>query len=116
MGHVTRVAVVLFAFTAHAEDSVFGADKALHFSASAGIAAAGYAGALLIRSPVEARLATAVGLALFAGVVKELIDVSTHGSPSALDLAWDVLGAATGATLAWLVDYLVTRWRESPAR
>ena len=118
IGHRARVtcAVLLVAGSARAEDSPLGADKALHFSACAGIAAAGYAGSWLIAQPVEARLGTAVGLALFAGVAKELLDIRGFGTPSTLDLAWDLAGAVVGASLAWLTDWLVTRWRESPAR
>jgi len=108
--------LVLSGSSARAEDSPLGADKALHFSACAGIAAAGYAGSWLISQPVEARLATGVGLALFAGVAKELLDMRGFGTPSTLDLAWDLAGAVAGASLAWLADWLVTRLRESPAR
>ncbi len=111
------VALLLFASGfAHAEDAPFGSDKALHFSACTGVAAAGYAGSWLIGEPVEGRLGTAVGLALFVGVAKELYDTRGFGTPSMLDLAWDLAGAATGAALAWLTDWLVTRLRESPAR
>ncbi|MBL8951473.1 MAG: hypothetical protein JNK82_11885 [Myxococcaceae bacterium] len=117
---MTRRAVVLVALCAAspalAEDQPLGSDKALHFTACTGIAAAAYAGSWLMGQPVEARLATGMGLALIAGVVKELYDVRGNGTPSMYDVAWDLAGAVTGTALAWLGDWLVTRWRESLAR
>lgn len=114
-------AALLIALTcstaASAEDQLFGADKALHFSASAAIAGGAYAGAALLGQPVEARLATACGLSLFAGVAKELLDSQGFGSPSPLDLAWDVVGTAVGVAIAWAIDRLFfSPPRESPAR
>jgi uncharacterized protein YfiM (DUF2279 family) len=100
------VVALTLACTAHAEDKPFGADKALHFSASAGIAGVAYLGAALIRQPTEGRLTIAIGCALFAGVAKELLDTQTHGDPSMLDLGWDLVGTLVGTGIAWLIDRL----------
>jgi putative lipoprotein len=104
---LTVAVVLLRALTARAADQPFGSDKALHFSVSVGLAGAAYAGtALLLRQPVEARLAAGVGLSLFAGVAKELADTQGFGDPSVLDLTWDVIGTCVGTALAWLIDQL----------
>ncbi|WNG49457.1 hypothetical protein F0U60_39050 [Archangium minus] len=96
-------------------DHWFGRDKALHFSVSAGLAGAGYAGgALLFESP-EARWLTGSGVALGAGVAKELYDAGRGSFFSLKDLTWDVLGTATGLGLSWAVDRLFFQ-REDSAR
>lgn len=100
---------VVVALALTAGDAPFGTDKALHFSASFAISAAAYAGAALTREPVEGRLAAAVGVALFAGAAKELLDTQTRGDFSLLDLGWDVAGAVTGAIVSWLVDRFVVQ-------
>ena len=85
-------------------------DKALHFDASAGLAAVGYA--VSAGWLVDARwkaIAVGGGVALAAGAGKELLD-ATHvfgGDPSWKDFAWDALGTAAGLALAWGVDLLV---------
>ncbi|MBK7860513.1 MAG: hypothetical protein IPJ65_18270 [Archangiaceae bacterium] len=100
--------VLLASSVACAEDDrPFAPDKALHFSVSVGLSAAAYAAAALLHQPVEVKLATAVGLSIFAGVAKELYDLQGFGDPSPLDLTWDLLGTAVGAFTAWLVDWLV---------
>lgn len=89
-------------------DPWFAPDKALHFSFSAGIAGLGYGGAALFTEDRNVRLAVGAGLALTAGVTKELLDLAGLGQPSWKDLAWDLAGTATGVLLSWLLDLLVT--------
>lgn len=96
-------------------DDWFGRDKALHYSVSAGLAGAGYAsGALLFEAP-EGRWLTGAGVALGAGVAKELYDAGRGSFFSTKDLTWDVLGTATGLGLSWAVDRLFFS-REDTAR
>jgi putative lipoprotein len=90
-------------------DPWLGRDKALHFGASALIAGGGYAGASLATEDARARLAVGGGLALGAGVAKELWDASGHGDASLRDLTWDVVGTATGLAVAATIDWLVGR-------
>ncbi|MFL5354969.1 YfiM family protein [Archangium sp.] len=87
-------------------DDWFGPDKALHFSVSAGLAGVGYAGGALLFEAPEARWLTGAGVALGAGVAKELYDAGRGSFFSAKDLTWDVLGTATGLGLSWAVDRL----------
>lgn len=88
-------------------DRWFGRDKALHFGASAALAAAGYGAAVLAFEDRSARLFTGAGLALTLGIAKELDDLSGHGTPSWKDLTWDAIGAATGLAVAYVVDRFV---------
>lgn len=85
-------------------DEWFGADKALHFGASAGLAVGGYAASALVFEDRSARLAVGASLALTLGVAKELNDLAGHGNPSWKDLAWDVVGTVTGLAVAYVVD------------
>ncbi|MBX7099589.1 MAG: hypothetical protein K1X89_17870 [Myxococcaceae bacterium] len=103
------LALTLASATIH--DDWLGSDKPLHFSATAGIALAGYAGARLVFK-AEAPLAAGLGAlaALTAGVAKELLDLGRYGYSSPKDLAWDVLGTVTGTVLAVLVE----RWLFAP--
>lgn len=89
------------------DDAWFGRDKALHFSFSAALAVGGYAGAGLWTDDRGTRLLAGGGLALAAGVGKELLDLSGRGDASARDLTWDVVGAATGLLIAWTIDRFV---------
>ncbi|MDP3153918.1 MAG: hypothetical protein Q8N23_14695 [Archangium sp.] len=89
-------------------DPWFAPDKALHFSFSAGIAGLGYGGAALFTEDRAVRLAVGGGLALTAGIAKELLDLAGLGQPSWKDLVWDLAGTATGLLVSWLVDLLVT--------
>ena len=85
------------------------ADKALHFSVSAAIAGAGYGVTAAFNDDLRWKLAIGGGVALSAGVAKELWDLSGHGSPSWKDFTWDVIGVATGLLLSWVIDrYVVT--------
>lgn len=85
-------------------DPWFGRDKALHFGASATIAAGGYTlGAVAFDARYEALLLGG-GLALGAGIGKETWDAMGHGDPSWRDFTWDLVGTAAGLGLAWGVD------------
>jgi putative lipoprotein len=91
-------------------DPWFARDKALHFDASAGIAAVGYAASAgwLVDARWKA-LAIGGGVALAAGAGKELVD-ATHvlgGDPSWRDFSWDVIGTVAGLALAWGMDMLL---------
>jgi putative lipoprotein len=101
-------AALLSSASARADDDPWwGEDKALHFGASATIAAGGY---VLGASLFEARghaLLTGAGLAALAGIGKETLDLAGYGHPSWKDLAWDGIGLAFGLALAFGVDLLV---------
>jgi putative lipoprotein len=92
-------------------DPWFGRDKALHFGATALLANVGYADAALATDDVRIRLAVGGGLALTAGVSKELWDLSGRGDASFRDLTWDVLGTATGLALAAAIDWSIAKLR-----
>lgn len=99
---------LLFATPARAEDDPWlGKDKLQHYGVSAGIAAGGYVAGALLFDKRACALATGAGLALAAGVGKELVDLAGYGQPSWKDLTWDGLGMVTGLALAWGVDLLV---------
>jgi putative lipoprotein len=109
----TRVlALIAFLFPignvreAAAGDDLFGRDKALHFAASAGIALGGYGGTALFTEAERPRLLVGGGLALAAGIGKEIADRFTGGDPSWRDLGWDVVGTATGLASGWLLHRL----------
>ena len=88
------------------QDDWFGQDKLLHFGVSAGLAGAGYTGGALLFEAPQARWLTGAGVALGAGLGKELYDAGRGSIFSFKDLTWDVLGTATGLTLSWAVDRL----------
>ncbi|MFO0604220.1 MAG: hypothetical protein U0324_13645 [Polyangiales bacterium] len=100
------LALALAAGAARAQsgDAWFGADKALHFTASALIAGGGYALGAGCFEATAPRVLLGAGLGLAAGVGKELVDLAGYGDPSWRDLAWDALGVGVGVTAAWLVD------------
>jgi putative lipoprotein len=101
---------VLWAGSADAQvdpDPWFAPDKALHCSVSAGIAGGGYGGAALFTEDRRLRIAIGAGLALTAGIGKELADLAGLGHPSWRDLAWDVAGTGIGLILSWLLDRFV---------
>jgi putative lipoprotein len=87
-------------------DDWFGQDKALHYGVSAGLAGAGYAGGALLFDAPEARWLTGAGVALGAGIGKELYDAGRGSFFSFKDLTWDVAGTATGLGLSWAIDRL----------
>jgi putative lipoprotein len=88
-------------------DAWFARDKALHASAGVAIGAGGYAGSALVFSGTRARVTSGLALALGAGAAKEWSDRGGRGTPSWRDFAWDAVGAATGVTIAWLIDRAV---------
>lgn len=110
------IAIVLLLLPAAARaggDEWLGADKALHFAASAEIALWGYGVGALVFERTPPRLAVGAGLALGAGAGKEIWDRRAGGDPSWRDFAWDVAGAATGLLTAWIVDTLMHTQRRS---
>jgi putative lipoprotein len=86
------------------EDPWFGRDKALHFSACLSLSTVGYAGAALATPDTTFRLVTGAGLAMTAGIAKEVYALHEGGDASWRDLTWDVLGTTTGLVTAWLID------------
>jgi putative lipoprotein len=52
-------------------------------------------------------LALGGGVALAAGIGKEVYDATGHGHASERDLVWDVVGTVTGLALAFGVDWLI---------
>lgn len=87
-------------------DPWFGRDKWLHFGASAALGAGGYAIGSAFLEERPARVAFGSGLALSAGIAKELADLAGAGHPSWRDLAWDAVGTGIGVLLAFGVDEL----------
>jgi putative lipoprotein len=85
-------------------DPWLGQDKALHFSACFMFAGDGYAGASVFTKHETIRLTAGASIALAAGAAKEVYDRYSGGDASLRDLTWDVVGAATGTMLSWLVD------------
>lgn len=108
-------AVVLYSAAVQANDDWLGRDKALHFGASAALASGGYLAGALASDSTWPRWAAGAGLALGAGVGKELWDLSGRGDPSWKDLAWDVAGTASGLAFAWAVERLIERLFARPA-
>jgi putative lipoprotein len=105
---------------AHAanEDPFWGPDKALHFAVAGGIAGVGY-GVTTAATPdcscdsargcgpaCDRWKAFAIGgaAAVGAGALKEGLDAAGLGDPSWKDFAWDVIGAACGLGVAWVID------------
>ena len=91
-------------------DPWLGADKWQHFGLSSALAAGGYGVGAACGWSTGGRLLLGGGVALTAGVGKELWDLNGGGTPSWRDLTWDVAGAATGLLSAWLLDAAVQRW------
>lgn len=103
------LALLTAAAPAHAADPdpFFGPDKALHFTASAAIAAGGYTLGAALFEPRAHALALGAGLSAAAGLAKEGADLAGLGDPSWKDLAWDGIGLVTGLAVAFGVDLLV---------
>ncbi|MCL2824404.1 MAG: hypothetical protein FWD57_10455 [Polyangiaceae bacterium] len=103
--------------TSHAradDDPWFGPDKGKHFGASAVIAAGGYGiGSLVFEDRVHS-LFLGGGVALTAGVGKEVLDSMGYGQASARDLVWDVIGTAVGLGLALALDLAISSGSGSP--
>ena len=121
--HAHLLACALLAFSPAAlgadSDPWIARDKALHFDASAGLAALTYA--VSAGWIVDARwkaIAWGGGVALAAGAGKEAVDAAGvfGGHASWKDFAWDVAGTVAGLALAWGVDLLLGGvTRERPA-
>ncbi len=92
-------------------DPWFGHDKALHFAASASLATVAYAGASLVTDDRPTRIVAAATVALAAGVIKEVWDLTGHGDASWRDLTWDVVGTTTGVLIAYGIDWAIGRLR-----
>jgi hypothetical protein len=90
-------------------------DKAAHFAVSFGVTAVAYGLAAELFEPVAVRAAAGGGVALLAGVAKELVDLVGAGDPDWLDLAFDALGVATSLLVAIAIDALVRRARRERA-
>lgn len=96
------------------EDPWWGRDKALHFGVSGMIAAGGYALSVPLLDEPWQRAAAGGGLALLAGVGKEVWDAIGDGDPSWRDMTWNLVGSAAGLLLAVSVDLLVRALRGPP--
>lgn len=85
-------------------DSWWGPDKFQHFAFAAAIGAGSAAAASSRFEPEEA---AGIGLAVatLAGTGKEWRDLNVKKTCwSWKDLAWDVLGASAGASIAWALE------------
>jgi uncharacterized protein YfiM (DUF2279 family) len=85
-------------------DPWFSERKLIHFGATAELASNGYTLGTAFWDQAWPRLALGAGLAITAGVGKEVYDVANHGEFSFKDLTWDALGTATGLLISWLLD------------
>ena len=99
--------VTLTSASARAEDSWWGADKALHFGATASIAGGGYALGALAWDGYAPRIALGTGLGLGAGIGKEVLDAAGLGDPSWKDLTWDLIGTAVGVGISVSIDLAI---------
>src|SRR5690242_7187583 len=98
--------------SAQTDDRWFGSDKVMHFALSADVAAGGYTFATGLFHNVPPRLAFGAVASLGFGIGKELYDLTGHGTASWRDLAWDVVGTASGLAVVWLLQ----EWILAPAR
>lgn len=55
-------------------------------------------------------LAVGAGIAMGAGIAKELADLAGAGDASWRDLTWDLIGTVTGLAFAWTVDKIIERF------
>jgi putative lipoprotein len=92
-------------------DPWFARDKALHFGATFVLSTGAYGvtAAITDRGPPRPILCASVGagVAMTAGVAKEVLDLAGPGDASWRDLTWDVVGTATGLAVAWLLHRYV---------
>jgi uncharacterized protein YfiM (DUF2279 family) len=93
-------ALLVSASRSHAQDAFFAPDKGLHFGLSAGATLANYALWDSCDLDASLRYPLALALPLALGFGKELLDVANGGRASRADLAWDILGVATGLAIA----------------
>lgn len=106
-GVVLALAPTVAAAQAPADDPWFGRDKALHFGASALLAGGGYGVAALLTDSRPVRAGVGAATALTAGIAKELFDLAGFGHPSWRDFTWDVIGAACGVLVSFVLDVWV---------
>jgi putative lipoprotein len=105
MGAALLVALLVPSSVAASDpDPWLGRDKGLHFSASLVLASGGYGATALATDQTRWRVLGGTGLALCAGVGKEVADTYGPGDASWRDLTWDLIGTATGVGVAWLID------------
>ncbi|HVU50719.1 MAG TPA: hypothetical protein VHL80_08525 [Polyangia bacterium] len=95
-------------------DPWLGRDKALHFGASAALAAGGYGATALVTDDQRVRLAVGGGFAFSLGIAKELWDLSGHGDASWRDLTWDAVGTVTGLAVAVAIDWTLQKLSGEP--
>src|SRR3954453_17476591 len=93
-------------------DPWLGHDKALHFAASASIAAVAYGASSPATDDRPTRVAAAFTIGLGAGVFKEVWDLTGHGDASWRDLTWDLVGTTTGVLFALAIDWAIGRLSE----
>lgn len=91
------------------EDPWLGRDKALHFGATATLSIGGYTAGRQVCEDRTTALAVGAGIAMGAGIAKELADMAGAGDPSWRDLTWDLVGTVTGLAFAWTIDRLIER-------
>lgn len=105
-------------------DPWFARDKALHFGATFVLSTGAYGVTAAFTERAPPRLIIGAGVALTAGVAKEIVDLAGPGDASWKDFTWDVIGTASGLVVAWLLDRYVFRkpasaagsWPTSPDR
>jgi len=85
-------------------DPWFGRDKVMHGSVSFALAGNGYADSTAFTKSSGIRVLSGAGIALSAGMAKEIYDQAYGRGLSWRDLTWDAIGTATGTLVAWLVD------------
>jgi len=85
-------------------DAWWGQDKALHFSLSLGIAAAGYGLSVWALDDRFAATGLSAGATIALGAAKEGLDAAGLGEPSWKDFAWDVVGTALGVGISLTFD------------
>lgn len=71
------------------------------------IAAGGYAGGALAGGDYLSAAALGSGLAIGAGIAKEMLDLAGLGHPSWKDFTWDLIGTATGIGVALSIHLAV---------
>jgi putative lipoprotein len=98
--------IMSFAHVARAADNdpFFGQDKALHFVVAGAIAGTGYGVTTAFADERWKAFAVGGSAAIAAGALKEGLDAMGLGDPSWKDFAWDVIGAAAGVGVAWVID------------
>ena len=89
---------------AEGADSWLGRDKALHFTVGTGAASGAYGLSALVFDGRDRRVTTGIAVSLAGSAGKEWYDRSRGGHASWRDFTWGAVGAATGVTIAWLID------------